>query len=88
MTPDDTCVLALNLIYVLIDQLKSQSGLSQKDATLLMVGYAVELAAFVADDPEALLADCEQSIAKGLAVKHAFMPKNREPANPTEGASL
>lgn len=88
MTHNDTCVLARNMIYVLIDQLKSQSGLSQKDATLLMVGYAVELAAFVTDDPEALLADCEQSIAKGLAVKHAFMPKNREPANPTEGATL
>lgn len=73
MTPDDTCVLARNLIYVLIDQLKSQSGLSQKDATLLMVGYAVELAAFVTDDPAALLADCEQSIAKGLAARRAFV---------------
>lgn len=72
MTTDDTCVLARNLIYVLIDQLKSQSGLSKKDATLLMVGYAVELAAFVTDDPEALLADCEQSIAKGLAARRAF----------------
>ena len=73
MTPEDTCVLARNLIYVLIDQLKSQSGLSQKDATLLMVGYAVELAALVTDDPEALLADCEQSIAKGLAARRAFV---------------
>lgn len=80
MNIDDRCLLARQILYSAIRQLQTQANIDKTDATPLLAGYAVEMAAFLTDDPETLLADCEEAIMAGVKSRREFESKHRSAA--------
>jgi hypothetical protein len=77
---DDRCLLARQILYSAIQQLQTQADLNQAEATRLLAGYAVGMAAFLTDDPEDLLADCEGAIMAGVKSRREFESNHRSAA--------
>ncbi len=76
MNHEDTDLLARHILYGAIDTLATQANLSKEDATILLAGYSVELATFLAGADQ-IKAMCESAISNGAKLIVQFVKESQ-----------